>query len=583
MSSLKLNQTNNTLATVSFSLKRMFISGSGILMFALLLFFGTSNQTTTSSDDIDGDGITNDLDLDDDNDGIPDSEEGSYVVTLVNGDFEELDPSKATHVWGRAPKRAMALFQSDIPGWSTSASNKRIEVWESGFGRVNSHSNGHHAEINAFTNSELYQDVHFDRPGVIRWAISHRARKGIDSMNILIGPVGAQQEVARVGTDTKAWKRYEGSYTLVAEGTVRFSFNAISTGSGRSSIGNFIDNFVVYIEEDFDGDGIVNSQDLDSDNDGISDIIEAGGTDVDGDGRVDYPVAGDPLSMTDSDGDGLADEVDTKTNNTGTGLYVSGTAWTLPDTDGDGKKDFTDIDADDDGIVDNTEAMATYYYVAPTGHDEDGDGQDDAYDIDCQPCGTVTGEAIVPINSDLDNDADYVDADSDNDGISDVIEGHDTDGDGTVDANDTPMANTGVITDSSDIDADGLLDDFDNNIVDIDPTNGIDPLDYPKAESSNSDQDWRTNNVQNLPVEWLFFEAEPVAGATQLKWATSAEQNADYFNVERSVDGTFFTSLGTISAAGNSQTVQNYTFKDETVANIKGQTLYYRLKQVDFN
>ena len=38
-------------------------------------------------------------------------------------------------------------------------------------------------------------------------------------------------------------------------------------------------------------------KDLDSDNDGIADIVEAGGTDTDYDGRVD--------DSTDTDGDGL--------------------------------------------------------------------------------------------------------------------------------------------------------------------------------------------------------------------------------------------------------------------------------------
>ena len=44
---------------------------------------------------------------------------------------------------------------------------------------------------------------------------------------------------------------------------------------------------------DTDGDGIVNHLDLDSDNDGIPDIIEAGGTDGNNDGRVDGFVDGD--------------------------------------------------------------------------------------------------------------------------------------------------------------------------------------------------------------------------------------------------------------------------------------------------
>ena len=37
---------------------------------------------------------------------------------------------------------------------------------------------------------------------------------------------------------------------------------------------------------DTDLDGVNDAQDIDSDNDGIVDVIEAGGTDPDGDGRI---------------------------------------------------------------------------------------------------------------------------------------------------------------------------------------------------------------------------------------------------------------------------------------------------------
>ena len=47
---------------------------------------------------------------------------------------------------------------------------------------------------------------------------------------------------------------------------------------------------------------MLDNLDLDSDNDGIADIVEAGGTDTDGDGKVD--------NGTDTDGDGLADPHD---------------------------------------------------------------------------------------------------------------------------------------------------------------------------------------------------------------------------------------------------------------------------------
>ena len=41
-----------------------------------------------------------------------------------------------------------------------------------------------------------------------------------------------------------------------------------------------------------------------------------------------------------------------------------------------------DIDADNDGIIDNIEGHTTLAYTAPSGTDTDGDGLDDAYDPD---------------------------------------------------------------------------------------------------------------------------------------------------------------------------------------------------------
>ena len=54
---------------------------------------------------------------------------------------------------------------------------------------------------------------------------------------------------------------------------------------------------------DTDGDGTPDFQDLDSDNDGISDLLEAGGIDIDGDGIADSPIT----VLPDADGDGIPD------------------------------------------------------------------------------------------------------------------------------------------------------------------------------------------------------------------------------------------------------------------------------------
>ena len=112
------------------------------------------------------------------------------------------------------------------------------------------------------------------------------------------------------------------------------------------------------------------------------------------------------------------------------------------DTDGDGIPDQLDIDADNDGIPDNVEAQSTLGYIAPSGVDTDSDGLDDAYDPDCTPCGAVTGVPVPITNTDGLDNPDYIDNDSDNDGIPDVEEngfpdiplsGIDTDNDGLDD------------------------------------------------------------------------------------------------------------------------------------------------------
>lgn len=374
---------------------------------------------------------------------------------------------------------------------------------------------------------------------------------------------------------------------------------------------------------DQDKDGLPNHLDGDADGDGIADIIEAGGTDTDSDGQVDYAIAGNPASMVDLDEDGWADIHDTEVTaieitaagdcsgmtsnynhnvsfdviqadantdidvnfcltgdyggllsgegitvtgegNTALGFYTvlnstvplyldcsqipfcvnmtiaqnewnnwnddgqvdlvftpnanvnnctnyscletvnlsftisgaNGTALALTNSDNRGKSNFLDIDADDDGIVDNTEAQSSDAYIGIIGMDSDNDGIDDAYDVNCTPCGPVTGVPYAYINSDEIDTPDYIDTDADNDGVTDEIEGHDTNGDGTVDQFDATVANTGVRGGNTDIDKDGLLDGFDNNTSSTDPSNGgLQPNSHPNAKGGTDEPDWRDDGL----------------------------------------------------------------------------------------
>ncbi len=357
-------------------------------------------------------------------------------------------------------------------------------------------------------------------------------------------------------------------------------------GSGGVAGGNglVVITYVFALDCDLDQDGIPNHLDLDSDGDGITDIIEAGGTDPDGDGQVEYATPGDPMTLDDSDGDGLSDVMDNVDSGSGVGEFTSGTPLTLPNTDGSGQANFRDIDSDDDGIVDYTEAQATATHIARSNVDTDGDGLDDAFDIDCQPCGAISGTAIVPWNTGNTADADYMDLDSDGDGNPDSIEGHDTNGDGVVDGSDSPMANTGLAGGTTDIDGDGLLDGYDNdtNPVNFDATNGsMLANSHPNTNGLGSEMDWREQFV--FPVEWLDFAVEKAGVDAKLSWATASEQNSDYFQVERSFEGTQFEEIGQVNAAGTTSNISQYQFTDPNITFYSNAKLLYRLKQVDLD
>ena len=278
---------------------------------------------------------------------------------------------------------------------------------------------------------------------------------------------------------------------------------------------------------DADGDGIINSLDLDSDNDGVPDIVEAGGIDTNGDGQIDYPTLGDPTSTADEDGDGLADIVDevcfyiseetryadAQTTsgtvlNPDNALSTTAGVATIAETNTFSyiTLDLTDIIEVGDDVVcinmasessgqpytievslDNIAynsassggsgtATTTYTdycishssdfrYVRITNVDNGGAARDlyvdlvhynNVADITC----SNTGTALPLTNTDVSGNPDYLDLDADNDGIPDLVEagGIDTDGDGRVDI-------------ATDADGDGFADVYD---PDDDGTWGVD-------------------------------------------------------------------------------------------------------------
>jgi len=83
-----------------------------------------------------------------------------------------------------------------------------------------------------------------------------------------------------------------------------------------------------------------------------------------------------------------------------------------------------------------------------------------------------------------------------------------------------------------------------------------------------------------LPVELLYFEGAAYTTHNILKWATASEYNADYFQIERSIDGYEWREVGKKESAGNSNEVIEYTYVDLFTNN---SVVYYRLQQYDFD
>lgn len=87
-----------------------------------------------------------------------------------------------------------------------------------------------------------------------------------------------------------------------------------------------------------------------------------------------------------------------------------------------------------------------------------------------------------------------------------------------------------------------------------------------------------------VPVELSYFGAQVLDRDVVVRWGTETESQNEGFYVERSFDGRSFESLGFIAGAGNSQAPIDYTFADKTALQLAtSATVYYRLKQVDFD
>ncbi|MEZ5030621.1 MAG: hypothetical protein R2787_04405 [Saprospiraceae bacterium] len=337
----------------------------------------------------------------------------------------------------------------------------------------------------------------------------------------------------------------------------------------------------VTVPPDYDGDGMPDFQDTDSDNDGISDGYECDQglpcVDTDGDGIPDIhdldsdndglsdtqecPNGDMPVPCPDSDGDSIDD-------------FRDPNSFVTNDTDGDGVRDFEDLDNDNDGIPDNMEFCKGIpgFGCLPGGLDPDGDAdgdfipnywdsKDPAVNNGCVDANNdgICDRIAAAYDDDGDGVANHVDLDSDNDGITDLFEaGHDApdaNGNGIIDG---PKADFGanglynpIATDPNaftatinytrlNSDGDGNFDHLD---LDSDNDGSHDAAEEGHAASDSND-DGRMDDGTGMPVvgvRGIPLAIDPVNTGKALKVPRDRDQDGmpDYRDLDSDNDGIY--------------------------------------------
>ena len=302
------------------------------LVYFLMLF--AASAQCVSPTDCDGDGIPNELDLDDDNDGILDIEEGVFIKAIEN--FENAPGNKSSNYDGFANAFPTGTSQvrnySGTSGYFNNAGTRLTGQIAAGEGTAYSgfHSSGRYTQeaiiiqlpasekilpnlSYTFTFLAYQMDLGADvaggvfrhpgyfyifgiREGVVTPAAAANStifatRSGVD----LIG-------ISSLINNTTSWK----AETITA--TTSYTYDRIvimvtnvpvhdgtGNGVGADSFLGF-DDFKYTVYTDTDGDGIPDYQDLDSDNDGCPDALEGSASFTISDLTNEYRLKGDVVS-----------------------------------------------------------------------------------------------------------------------------------------------------------------------------------------------------------------------------------------------------------------------------------------------
>jgi LruC domain-containing protein len=153
---------------------------------------------------------------------------------FLNNDFENGPTLPASYI---------ITDEINVEGWSTTATDNKIELWKSGFQGVPAQKGTYFAELNANLSSALYQRICTSPGAQISWSVWHRGRIGVNNAVVRIGENLTTATVeATMRTGSTAWVKYSGTYTVPTnQQDTYFIFESLDSGS----FGNFIDNIEI--------------------------------------------------------------------------------------------------------------------------------------------------------------------------------------------------------------------------------------------------------------------------------------------------------------------------------------------------
>ena len=455
-----------------------------VVVAVLVAVFWQPLPASAAGVDTDGDTVTDDIDIDDDNDGIIDINE-----TAENFQYATYNPISGTTATGTI--NSISFTYTSSTTILSTAGMFNVGTFPASYNVPDSNPTIRNdiASTNTITfsqpalnpmvvfssigNPSTFVPVQFDRDVEVLWSTDVT----VNSSSRITGNEGFA--ILQISGEVTSF-----SFDYLAnEAYVNFAFGA----DPRQTT-------------DTDSDTLADHLDLDSDDDGITDNVEAqstagylapSGDDTDGNGLDDVyestPGAGEGLTPVNTDNIGEDDVRDLDSDEDGTpdieerGDGQPITLTSMLDTDTDGLLDIFEgsdvndgFDVNDENRTATTIDLATDVALAADGSnavplsvdylyrdaisttDSDGDGIPDVTEIG--------GDHLNPIDTDGTGQPDFLDTDSDGDGIIDSVERgvdvssivftSDTDDDGIPNAMDVDL------TAGADTDSDGIDDTF---------------------------------------------------------------------------------------------------------------------------